>query len=278
MTMEAQAIANEPTLSNYIFYPIGVRHDNPIYSFNNIAGDNNKVEALNKFIEFATNDANQNLATKMGFNQYNEYSGSEDIWSGDELYRAQALWKKNKSGGKTNVAVFVSDCSGSMKGTKMESLKLSLLNGMQYISTDSEIGLVSFSDDVIIELPIGKLEGIHRSKFQSAVKNMSIRGNTHIYSGTLVAIKMIQDYKQKNPNANFMIFVLSDGENTGGVSEQIVAQLIKSYGITVHCIGYGSDADMDSMKRLASYTEGFSEQINEDNVIYNMKNIFNSQM
>ena len=160
----------------------------------------------------------------------------------------------------------------------MESLKLSLLNGMQYISTDSEIGLVSFSDDVIIELPIGKLEGIHRSKFQSAVKNMSIRGNTHIYSGTLVAIKMIQDYKQKNPNANFMIFVLSDGENTGGVSEQIVAQLIKSYGITVHCIGYGSDADMDSMKRLASYTEGFSEQINEDNVIYNMKNIFNSQM
>ena len=86
MTMEAQAIANEPTLSNYIFYPIGVRHDNPIYSFNNIAGDNNKVEALNKFIEFATNDANQNLATKMGFNQYNEYSGSEDIWSGDELY------------------------------------------------------------------------------------------------------------------------------------------------------------------------------------------------
>ena len=55
--------------------------------------------------------------------------------------------------------------------------------------------------------------------------------------------------------------------------------MIASYGIPVHTIGYElGDAGTDELKRLASYTEGFAISVNEENVIYNMRNMFNSQM
>lgn len=275
MAMEAQGYSNEPTLSDYVFTPMGVRHDNPVYTFPSVSAE--RQEALNMFVNYAKNADNQKLASQMGFNQHDEYAGAK-AWSGSDLYRAQAMWKKTKSGGKANIAVFVADVSGSMSGQRIFSLRDSLLNSMQYISEDSEIGLVSFSDDVCIELPIDKFEGAHRGKFQSAVKNLTPKNSTHMYSGILVAIDMIQKQKQIEPDANYMIFVLSDGANTGGVSESIVSQLVVSYGIPVHCIGYSADADMGTLKKLASYTEGFSEQVTEENVIYNMRNIFNSQM
>lgn len=275
MTMECQAYSNEPSLKDYVFTPFGVRHDNPVYVFNNISDD--KLNALKLFIDFAKNEENQRLATQMGFNNNDNYIGAKSL-SGSDLYNAQALWKKNKSGGRPTVAVFVVDCSGSMSGNRINSLKESLLNSMQYIGEDSEIGLVSFSQDVVIELSIGKFQGAHRGKFQSAVKGLTLRNSTHMYSGVLVALDMIQKHKEINPSdANYMIFVLSDGETNGGVSERIASELIISYCVSIHTIGYSKDADMSSLKRLSSYTEGFFIQVDEENVIYNMKNMFNSQ-
>jgi Ca-activated chloride channel family protein len=276
MTMECQAYSNEPSLNDYVFTPFGVRHDNPVYTFAGITPE--KSEVLQMFIDFAKNSENQKLATQMGFNNNENYVGVSSL-PGADLYNAQALWKKNKSGGMPNVAVFVSDVSGSMGGARIKNLQESLLNSMQYIGGDSEIGLVSFSDNVAIELPIDKFEGVHRGKFQSAVKNLQANGGTHIYSGVTVALDMLREH-QKNSGipCRYMIFVLGDGLNNGGISEKVVSQLIVSYGIPVHTIGYSEEADMNELGRLASYTEGFSVQVDENNVIYNLKNMFNSQM
>lgn len=276
MTMESQAYTNEPALSDYIFTPFGVRHDNPIYTFDGISND--KSEGLRLFIDFCKNDENQKAAIKLGFNNHEDYI-SESSMTGADIYRAQALWKKNKSGGKATVAVFVADVSGSMSGDRIMYLQKSLLNSIQYISEDNEIGLVSFSDDVAIELPIGKFQGEHRGKFSGAVKNLTLRGGTHMYSGTLVALDMIRKHKETSGiDANYMIFVLTDGQTNGGVSETVCSELIVAYGIPVHAIGYSNEADMDAIKRLAGYMEGFSLQVDEENVVYNFKNMFNSQM
>jgi Ca-activated chloride channel family protein len=276
MVMESQAYVNEPTLSDYVFTPFGVRHDNPVYVFSNIVSE--KSEGLKMFIEFCKNTENQEAATKVGFNDHEEYVEQPSM-SGEDLYRAQALWKKNKTGGKPTVAVFVADVSGSMSGDRITYLKESLLNSIQYIGEDNEIGIVSFASDVVIELPIGKFQGEQRGKFSSAVKNLALRGSTRMYSGTLVALNMIKEHKEASGGeANYMVFVLTDGETDGGVSEELCSRLIVSYGIPVHAIGYSEDADMVAIKRLASYMEGFSIQVTEENVTYNFKNMFNSQM
>jgi Ca-activated chloride channel family protein len=150
---------------------------------------------------------------------------------------------------------------------------------MQYISEDAEIGLVSYSDKVTIELPIGRFEGQHRGRFQSAVKSLQTRGGTYTNSGIVIAIDMIRRHQaETDMDANYMIFVLSDGESTGGVSNNITAQLIVHYAVPVHTIAYGVDASPAEMQQLAGYTEGFSVAVDEENVIYNLRNMFNSQM
>ncbi|MCL1975127.1 MAG: VWA domain-containing protein [Firmicutes bacterium] len=274
MTMECQAYTNEPTLSDYVFTPFGVRHDNPVYKFKDTSAAVNEI--LDLWIAYITNAESQQLGTKMGFNKHDDYLGTSSL-SGPELYAAQSLWKANKSGGRTTVAVFVADVSGSMAGSRINNLKDSLLNSMQYISEDSEIGLVSYSNNITIELPIDKFQGSHRAMFQSAVKGLYVGGNTHMYSAVLTALDMIRQHRESGVNANYMIFVLTDGENNGGVKEDIAAQLIVSYGIPVHTIGMG-EANPEALKRLSNYTEGFSINVSTENIIYNMKNMFNSQM
>ena len=274
MTMEAQAYSNEPTLSDYVFTPFGVRHDSPVYTFNSASPA--QIEALEMFVEYAKNLDNQKLATRMGFNKHEDYKSGRTL-EGNDLYNAQALWKANKSGGRTTVAVFVADISGSMAGTRINNLKDSLLNSMQYINENSEIGLVSYSSDITIELPIDRFQGSHRARFQGAVKSLSVGGNTHMYSAVLAALDMIRQHRESNINANYMIFVLTDGETNGGLNEDVVAQLIVSYGIPVHTIGMG-EANPEALKRLSNYTEGFSINVSTENIIYNMKNMFNSQM
>ena len=275
MVMECQAYINEPTLSDYVFTPFGVRHDNPVYKFTNM--EDNRSAVLDMWIDYITNTESQQTGTQMGFNRHDDYKGMPSL-NGQQLYSAQSLWKQNKSGGKPTIAVFVADVSGSMSGARIANLQTSLLNSIQYIGEENHVGFVSYSDKVTEELPIGKFEGTQRAMFQGAIKSLKVGGNTHMYSAVLVALDMIRRYQPSVGDANYMIFVLTDGETNGGIGEDVAAKLIVSYGIPVHTIGYGKDIGAEPLKRLASFAEGFCIMVDTADVVYNMKNMFNSQM
>ncbi|MBQ2347226.1 MAG: VWA domain-containing protein [Clostridia bacterium] len=65
-----------------------------------------------------------------------------------------------------------------MSGEPINSLKESLLSTSSYISSDNYIGLVSYSDDVHINLPIGEFNDEQRAYFSGAVKDLDTNGNT----------------------------------------------------------------------------------------------------
>ena len=51
----------------------------------------------------------------------------------------------------------------------MNELKSSLSNGLSYINDNNYVGLVSYSNNVTIELPIAQLDLNQRSYFQGAI-------------------------------------------------------------------------------------------------------------
>jgi Ca-activated chloride channel family protein len=276
MVMERQAYINEASLSDFVFTPFGVRHDNPVYKFSDTSEATDEV--LQMWLDFITDDESQTLATQMGFNQFDEHVSAATL-NGTELYSAQALWKENRTGGRPVVAVFVADTSGSMSGRRIENLRSSLLHSMQFINDTTQVGLVTYSNKVTVELPIGQFTGQHRGQFQSAVKGMSANGGTHTYSGLIAGLDMLREHQRNAATQHiYMLFVLSDGENRGGVAEHIAAQLVVSYGFPVHAIGYSDEAGSAELERIAGWSEGFFESVCEENVIYNMRNIFQSQM
>ena len=247
--MEYQTYINSPELkTDYIFTPFGYRHDSPLYSVGNLS--NEKKEILNKFIEFYKQDKYQELAVKDGFNALEDYKCEIENLDGNTILQAQKLWKENKNGDKPIVAVFVADVSGSMEGEPLNELKKSLLNGSRYIGEENSIGLVTYSNDVNINLPIEKFDLNQRSLFTGAVQDMDASGGTATFDAIAVAVQMLLDEKEKNPDAKLMLFVLSDGETNIGHSLDDLREILESVKIPVHTIGYNANIEALRWNRI----------------------------
>lgn len=274
MVMEYQTYVNDEELSKYEFIPFGIRHDNPLYEVGTLSDD--KKAVLDQFSEYCLNNTSQALATEYGFNGLNSYQSENYDTNGGTVLQAQQLWKENKDGGKDIIAVFVADTSGSMDGDPISQLKKSLINGAQYINDNNYVGLVSYSSDVTVELPIAKFDLNQRAYFQGAVEDMQAVGGTATYDGITVAVKMLLDAKVNNPNAKLMLFLLSDGETNEGNTLDFVQPVIEESGIPVYTIGY--NANIEALQTISNINEASSINADSDDVIYKIKSLFNAQM
>lgn len=273
--MEYQTYNNTPDLkSEYIFSPFGVRHDSPLYSLGNISDE--KKQILKKFAEYCKSAKVQKLASDYGFNNLENYKTELGTISGSQIIQAQKLWKEKKNVNKKIAAVFVADVSGSMEGAPINKLKQSLLNGSQYIGKENSIGLVSFSNDVYINLPIGKFDINQRSYFAGAVDTLQAGGSTAMFDGIIVAAKMLVEEKQKTPDASLMLFVLSDGETNYGHTLNDVEDMLKALKIPIYTIGY--NADIKVLQSLSGINEAASINADSEDVVYKLGSLFNAQM
>lgn len=273
--MEYQTYANSAELNkNYEFTPFGARHDNPLYAIGNLPAE--KIEALEIFARYCKDDYAQNLANKYGFNKLNEYKSELPDFDGSTLLAAQKLWKENKDGGREIIAVFVADVSGSMDGEPLAMLKESLINGMRYISTDHYVGLVSYSNDVTINCPIGKFDLNNQAYFKGAVEDLSANGSTATMDGIIVALDMIEEALVEHPNAKPMLFVLSDGDSNRGHSLRDIESTLSALEIPVYTIGY--NANINALERISSINEAASINADSDDVVYKLKSLFDSNL
>lgn len=273
--LEYQIYINSPDIrSSYIFTPFGVRHDSPMYAIGDLSTE--KIKTLNKFIEFSKQDKYQKLASADGFNNLNEYKPEIKAPDGDTIFKAQKLWKEKKNALKEICAVFVADVSGSMEGVPINKLKESLLKGSRYIGKDNMIGLVSYSNDVNINLPIAKFDINQQSLFAGAVGSLQASGSTATFDGVAVATKMIKEQMAKNPNLKPMIFVLSDGETNKGHSLNDIEGIIQAYKIPIYTIGY--NANIKALQSISSINEAASINADTDDVVYKLGGLFNTQM
>ncbi len=274
--MEYQSYINDPTLkSDYKFTAFGVRHDNPMYQVGTLSDE--KAEILNQFCTYCLSEESQSLASKYGFNGNETYKSElpQDI-DGASLVKAQSLYKENKDSGKTVMAVFVADVSGSMLGDPLNSLKTSLLNSMQYINSKNYIGLVSYSSKVYINLPIGQFDLNQQAYFKGAVEDLDASGQTATNDALLVALNMLQEKLKEVPDAKPMIFLLSDGEQNTGYSLNDISGVLSTYEIPVYTIGY--NANITALQKISEINEAATIDANSDDIVYQLKNLFNSQM
>ena len=270
--LEYQTFVNTPEIRSYEFIPFGVRHDSPMYAIGELSAEKKKI--LNQFVEFTQQEKYQILASKYGFNGLNQYQSEAGPVSGDVIIQAQKFWKVIKN---TNIcAVFVADVSGSMMGKPLNNLKKSLNEGQKYIGQNNLIGLVSYSDDVNIDLPIAKFDLTQRAMFAGAVNDLQDGGSTATFDGIAVAMKMIEEQLAIDPNLKPRIFVLSDGETNRGHSLNDIRSIVQTLGIPIYTIGY--NADVQALEEISSINEAASINADTDDVIYQLANMFNAEL
>ncbi|MBY3626956.1 VWA domain-containing protein [Acinetobacter sp. CUI P1] len=273
--LEYQIYANAPELKgSYVFTPFGVRHDSPLYALGDLPQE--KLDIIKKFAEFVEQDKYQRLGEEKGFNGLNDYHSEVNPVDGSLLTSAQKLWKEKKNGNKPIAAVFVADVSGSMNGEPLNRLKQSLLTGQKYLGKDNSIGFVSYSDNVTINLPIGKYDTNQQSMFVGAIDSLQANGGTATFDGIVVALKMLQDEMKINPELKPLIFVLSDGETNEGHSLNDIRGLIETYKIPIYTIGY--NANIKALESISSINEAANINADTDDVVYKIGNLLNVQM
>ncbi len=271
--LEYQTYINTPDIRSYEFIPFGVRHDSPIYAIGEISPE--KMKILSKFIDFTQREKYQKLANEYGFNGLDQYQPESGPVSGDVIIQAQKIWKEEKDP-MPICAVFVADVSGSMEGEPLNKLKRSLMEGQKYIGNDNLVGLISYSDDVHIDLLISKFDLKNRSLFSGAVHDLQTGGSTATFDGIAVALDMLQKEKEKDPNLKLRIFVLSDGETNRGHSLNEIRGIVEESGIPIYTIGY--NADIEALREISRINEAASINADTDDVVYELRNLFNAEM
>lgn len=277
--MEYQGYYNATELRDYEFIPFGVRHDSPLYTIGDVTAD--EKELAKAFADYCHGEKAQKSAKKYGFNYQEEYKDANWGLSGKTLESAQKLWKTEKDAGNPVMAVFVADVSGSMGGAPMQNLQSSLINASQYINDSNYVGLVSYSTNVAVNLPVGKFDLNQRSYFTGAVQDLSPGGNTATYDAVLVGLDMLTKAQAKaeaetGEHIKPLLFVLSDGQQNMGCSLKEITPIVGGLEIPVYTIGY--NADLSELKSLSAINEAASINADNDDVIYNLKSLFNAQM
>ena len=273
--LEYQTYLNDTNLkNNYTFVPFGVSHNNPMYSIGNLSTE--KSETLNMFNKYCQNSDSQKLAKSYGFTDSLGYESKIKTYDGSIILQAQQLWKEEKDLGKPIIAVFVADVSGSMFGSPINKLKESLINASQYINKNNYIGLVSYSSNVTINLPIAQFDLNQRSYFNGTVQSLSANGNTATFDAILVATNMLIEKQKEVPDSKLMMFVLSDGETNEGHSLTDASNVIENLDIPIYTIGY--NANISALEKISNINEAASINAESEDVIYELKNLFNSNL
>jgi len=273
--MEYQSYQNDSSLSReYKFTPFGYRHDNPLVSLQSASDE--KREILKLFSDYCASEGAQKSAENYGFNGLNDYKCEYPDVTGDVLLDAQKLYKENKDSAKPVICVFITDTSGSMEGESIQALKDSLVNSMKYINTDNRIGLVSYASSVTIDVPVAQFDLNQQALFKGAVENLSAQGGTATFDAICVGMDMIQQALEETPDAKPMLFVLSDGETNEGLMLDEVRDVISGLKIPVYTIGY--NANLDALKEISAVNEAASIDASTEDVVYQLKNLFNANM
>lgn len=273
--LEYQSYLKANLDKDHKFIPYGYRHDNPLVAIGTLTEERKAV--LQAFADFCLTEEAQKRATEYGFNQNEDYTCEYPDLDGETLLKAQSLYKKNKNAGKKVVSVFVTDISGSMgQDRRLIRLQESLLNAMQYINPENRIGLVSYSSDVTIELPIAEFDMKQQTYFKGAVENLQAIGGTAMFDGIIVAAKMLVDEMEIDPEIQPEIYVLSDGETSSGHSLHEIEHILESLRIPVYTIGYGVESE--ALEKVSAISEAETIDANTDDIVYQMKMLFNANM
>jgi Ca-activated chloride channel family protein len=157
----------------------------------------------------------------------------------------------------TNVYLVV-DVSGSMRGEKIQGAQEALRIFVDQIEGDLErVGLIEFSSQVYETVPLGELKN-NRPHLLNAIEALEVGGDTSLLDAVDLAYESLQDRADaERINA---VVVMTDGlENHSDISLSRLLRKLETQEnvpVVVFCIGYGKDADRNTLQRIAEATGG----------------------
>jgi Ca-activated chloride channel family protein len=270
--MEWQTYTNTDSLqSGFEFIPFGPRHDNPLYAVGDLSAD--QSEALELFAQFAEAPEYQELAVEFGFDPA-AYTPTVEVPSGATLIEVQNVWKDKKDGGRPVATVFVVDVSGSMEGTRIQSVRNAMVSAREFIKPATSVGVVEFNDTAMKRLDIAEFDLNQQGRYAAIAEDLSPGGGTAMFDGIVLGLKMLEDQRAADPDLKTLLVVLTDGETTDGLRFEDIDQMVAGLRIPIYTVGF--EADLAELGQVSSLVEAASIDASEDDVEFKIAALFNA--
>jgi len=237
----------------------------------NQAADARSAEAAALFRDYLLDEPAQQMALAAGLRPVNaavalgapldeahgvDPSQPEIIFeapSVESVYAIQDLWQSAR---KPVNLVMLLDTSGSMRGSKIESMREAAMQFVDQMGDEDRISIIEFysQPEVLVN---NALIGEERVRVMNIISALEPGGDTTLFDaigdgGALVGATA-------SPEASNAMIVLSDGQDTASYRFEFNEQLVDTAtqnDTIVFTIAYGNDADNAILSELATSGNG----------------------
>jgi hypothetical protein len=170
--------------------------------------------------------------------------------------------------------------------SRIEVAQQAVLNSLNKINSNNYIGMLSYDDDVTIELPVVKADAMNKAILANIIKNEDPSGGTATNDAICVAVNEMNKFNAgNNMNLKMSILLLSDGERTVGLEEDKVLPSIYGLKLPINAVGYSINSDGERVLKqlvgaggegyegVGSYTSAGIEELS-----IKLRDLFNSQV
>jgi Mg-chelatase subunit ChlD len=112
--------------------------------------------------------------------------------------------------------VIVVDRSGSMQGNPIALVKQTLGFIVTQLSPRDRLAVVSYGTDVVVELPLERMDEAGKAKANRKIKQIQISGCTNLSGGLVRAVEVLRDRDSSDWNDVSSILLLTDGQPNEG--------------------------------------------------------------
>jgi Ca-activated chloride channel family protein len=163
----------------------------------------------------------------------------------------------------------VLDRSTSMKGVRLDKVKIAAQQIIEQLSPDDVLSVVSFSDRADVIIPASPVRD--KTEKQAIVSMMRADGGTEIFHGLSAGVEQCRRFVGTR-KVNHLI-LLTDGRTFGDEEQCLeLAERAAKQGIAVSAMGIGEEWNDVFLDALASLTGGTSAYINAPSAVIRFLN------
>jgi Ca-activated chloride channel family protein len=164
-----------------------------------------------------------------------------------------------------NISLVV-DCSTSMQGIRMDTVKLATIDILRKLQTNDIFSLVKFNDFAELLIAPGSIDDLKSAEMK--VQLLQSGGGTEIFKGLDLGFSQVSQF-HSSQRVNHIILI-TDGRTYG--DEQYCEQLADqcyALGIGISALGIGNEWNDKFLDHLTSKTGGICKYISEHTEIRN---------
>ena len=161
----------------------------------------------------------------------------------------------------------VADTTSSMEGRKISRVREAIIDFVDVIDDPGEyIGLLDFDTTTTVVIPL-QAKAHSELLWEDAVRSLDADGDTAFYDAVARAVDLLASSAVEG-RANIVI-ALTDGVDNSSVmsADSLIEHIQRSRTpVIVYLLGFGADADMLTLERIAEETGGAALPATDDNL------------